>query len=55
MARFRCKPCPGRERMRSPATVAAIIPAGECGGKDQVSRARTHPRTTKKEDPQAWI
>ena len=44
MARFRCKPCPVGVRLdgRGCEVVrwAAIIPAGGCGAKDQVSRTR---------------
>ncbi len=53
MERFRSKPCPGlrkrfRERMRLGGPSAtrgptADTPAGECGVKDQVSRAGAHP------------
>src|SRR5262245_64622112 len=47
MVRFRCKPCPGRETASGedakPSIGRAIIPAGECGGKDQVSRTGAQP------------
>ena len=53
MERFRSKPCPGpRRRHRERAGVGdpserhgppANAPAGECGVKDQVSRAGAHP------------
>lgn len=53
MERFRSKPCPGpRKRYRERAGVGAPserhgppanAPAGECGVKDQVSRAGAHP------------
>ena len=36
-------PAPRGRGCEARPRAAAIFPAGECGGKDQVSRARTHP------------
>src|SRR5919204_1255543 len=61
MERFRRKPCPEhRERVRvgdhrAPRDPPADTPAGECGAKDQVSRAEAPHPAGRRTRPRSWM